>query len=452
MSRVLQDKGFEVIHTLTSQKALEICESEDIAIVLTHQDLSSGGGVKFGKSLRACERQTSHLFLIGPDPQAIYNDPEAVAAFDWHICDPIDYDDLMSKLTAAERTIRIQIEADTKARKVDQIQNTLELANKSLTIASRRFEELFRGLPVASFTFDGDGKIHEWNRQAELLFGYLAFEVFDREIWQVMGEHSTWLWNLNTVSAVLDGSPVANKEWCFIDNKGAERYFVCSIIPLTGGTGKVVGAISANIDITDRILAERQIEWQIKDIQVQKEKLEDANRKLERLAETDGLTGLVNHRKMYEILDGICEDPNSVLSAVLMDVDSFKSFNDTYGHLAGDQVLRSVAKVALETVGDRGVVARYGGEEFAVLLPNKDMEVAKSIAEDVRAALESFAWDLRQVTVSVGVSTFSPFMTGAELLRRCDTALYMAKGTGKNRVVHFSDMTTEDLKSWAKAA
>jgi len=172
-----------------------------------------------------------------------------------------------------------------------------------------------------------------------------------------------------------------------------------------------------------------------------------ANAKLfhrtQQLAMTDGLTGLLLRRPFQEALSrelaraGRGRETSSVL---LMDLDSFKTYNDTYGHTAGDAVLISTADVLRETVPPEGVSARYGGEEFAVLLPRASRESARQIAEKIREAVER---DLKKVsrseraavTVSIGVATVpEDAKAELELIRVADQRLYAAKHAGRNRV------------------
>jgi len=169
-----------------------------------------------------------------------------------------------------------------------------------------------------------------------------------------------------------------------------------------------------------------------------------ATRDLENLATRDGLTGLVNHRAFQaalrrEILRA--RRTGQTLAFFLTDIDHFKKVNDTWGHPAGDAVLRHVAGVVRQQVReDLDVVARYGGEEFACILIGASPEVAMETAERVRAAVESTSTDLGNqqslpVTLSIGVSLFPhDGKEPEELVERADQALYRAKHGGRNRV------------------
>jgi diguanylate cyclase (GGDEF)-like protein len=165
--------------------------------------------------------------------------------------------------------------------------------------------------------------------------------------------------------------------------------------------------------------------------------LEEVNRKLAELATEDALTGVSNRRALENGLQREwyrCHDQRRPLSVLMIDVDHFKKYNDTHGHLEGDVLLRSIAK-QLHSLHDpkRELLARYGGEEFALLLPGVHQDEAVRRAEKIRVALHEH---IGETTISVGVAGFVPSMQGdsMNLLRRADAALYRAKRAGRNRV------------------
>jgi diguanylate cyclase (GGDEF)-like protein len=163
-----------------------------------------------------------------------------------------------------------------------------------------------------------------------------------------------------------------------------------------------------------------------------------------RLSETDGLTGVINHRHFVELLRQEVERSRRSgrpLSLVMIDIDDFKSINDTHGHPAGDAVLRHVAQVLAGLLRRTDVVARYGGEEFVAMLPEAGPEPAASTAETMRAEVERRACTsdtlerTLAVRISLGVASL-PDDAGsvAELIAAADRGLYRAKREGKNRV------------------
>ncbi len=160
-----------------------------------------------------------------------------------------------------------------------------------------------------------------------------------------------------------------------------------------------------------------------------------------RLANTDGLTGIYNHRYLQERLRGEIERAERYsrpLSVVMADLDHFKRFNDMFGHPRGDEVLIEVAHTLRQLTRATDVVARYGGEEFTLILPETPAAEAKVFAERVReciAALELNGGDpASQVTLSAGIAAHHPGMTKEALIEAADCALYRAKRGGRNRV------------------
>jgi diguanylate cyclase (GGDEF)-like protein len=175
-----------------------------------------------------------------------------------------------------------------------------------------------------------------------------------------------------------------------------------------------------------------------------------------KLAITDGLTGLYNSEHfrdgLYSAVD-IAHAKGSPLSLVMLDVDNFKCFNDTYGHLQGDKVLSRMGRVILLSIRETDLPSRYGGEEFAVLLPNTDIHAAMEVAERIRTAFENKiasqrTKDVTWMTVSAGVAALIEGENSSALMSRADQALYRAKKAGKNRVVSWDD--TESLDDPAK--
>jgi two-component system, cell cycle response regulator len=164
---------------------------------------------------------------------------------------------------------------------------------------------------------------------------------------------------------------------------------------------------------------------------------------MERMATTDGLTGLLNHRTFQTRFDeamATAKRYGRKVSVVLTDVDHFKSVNDTYGHPTGDQVLKGVARILRETARDTDVVARYGGEEFCLVMPETDMKGAHVIAERIRDRVMKEVFQTEQgplkVTMSLGVATFPEHGDQKQtLIDLADQCLYFAKRHGRNQSV-----------------
>ncbi|MEJ2403661.1 MAG: diguanylate cyclase [Candidatus Thiodiazotropha sp.] len=184
-------------------------------------------------------------------------------------------------------------------------------------------------------------------------------------------------------------------------------------------------------------------------------RLEQLNLELQGLADRDGLTGVANRRRADNYLEEVwtrLRREKQPLSAVMLDVDHFKAFNDTYGHQAGDDCLVAVAEaVYAQLLRPTDLVARYGGEEFILILPNTDRKGVAHLAEKVRLAVESLSIEHVHsstgavVTISAGTATMIPGVVGSteQLLREADIALYRAKRMGRNQVHSAPAVTAE---------
>jgi diguanylate cyclase (GGDEF)-like protein len=156
------------------------------------------------------------------------------------------------------------------------------------------------------------------------------------------------------------------------------------------------------------------------------------------LATTDSLTGISNRSEFSRMLASEMDRAKrygTPLSLIMYDLDYFKRVNDSFGHDAGDEVLRAVTDVVKGNTRAVDVVARWGGEEFMVLMPQSDLTSAKSAAEKLRQAIAEHRFDkVNTITVSFGVTEFVPQDDFNTLLKRVDDALYLAKANGRNRV------------------
>jgi diguanylate cyclase (GGDEF)-like protein len=169
-----------------------------------------------------------------------------------------------------------------------------------------------------------------------------------------------------------------------------------------------------------------------------------ANARLQELAFRDGLTGLYNHRYFQEAVDkemARAERSGRPVTLIMVDLDNFKTINDTYGHQRGDIVLQAVSRQIEQISRKTDVVARYGGEEFMVILPETSRTFALRKAEEYRSVVENMEvladGIMIRITISVGVVTYDPTQdtnNRDKLIRLADSALYKSKQSGRNRV------------------
>ena len=216
-----------------------------------------------------------------------------------------------------------------------------------------------------------------------------------------------------------------------------------------------VRAIIENLVQTTRTMeiSNRQLEERLS---ASKQEINELQENLEAVRTeslTDPLTQLANRKFFDTTLEkAIAEtfERNEPLSLMLTDIDHFKAFNDNFGHLTGDQVLRLVAMSVRHNVKGKDTAARYGGEEFAVILPNTVLRAAVTVAEHIRRAVmakelmkRSTGEHLGRITISIGVATVRAGDTGQSLIERADTCMYAAKRHGRNRVMCEADPEVE---------
>ncbi len=164
-----------------------------------------------------------------------------------------------------------------------------------------------------------------------------------------------------------------------------------------------------------------------------------------REAHTDALTGIANRRSFDERLKATlreAKESSDTLSLLMIDIDHFKKFNDSFGHPLGDKVLQLVARILKTSIKGRDTVARYGGEEFSVILPSTRMAGAAVLADQIREAVASrhiiqkrTGEDFGTITLSIGVANLRSSDSSESLIKRADDALYTAKHNGRNRVI-----------------
>jgi diguanylate cyclase len=223
-----------------------------------------------------------------------------------------------------------------------------------------------------------------------------------------------------------------------------------------GGLERLRETVTSLIAETERVVAEnRSLERKLTRSSGEIAELRHTLELVQREAMTDALTGIPN-RKCFEArlrdaaTDAMeCGEP---LSLLLLDIDHFKRFNDSYGHQVGDQVLRLVARTLTDCVKGRDTAARYGGEEFVIILPQTRLADALRLAEHIRGTMmrckivrRESRDDLGSITLSIGVSHYMPGEPLAEMVRRADAALYLAKRKGRNRVISERELAPTDL-------
>jgi diguanylate cyclase (GGDEF)-like protein/PAS domain S-box-containing protein len=179
---------------------------------------------------------------------------------------------------------------------------------------------------------------------------------------------------------------------------------------------------------------------QMRQLELARRELQETAAKLSRVATTDALTSVHNRASFQKRLEEEISRGRryaTPLSLLMIDVDHFKQYNDTFGHAEGDKALQAVAKLLRDIARGTDIVARYGGEEFSVILPHTDVDGAIAVAERVRKVIEEHTWTKRAVTASIGAATLGDSdLDGMKMIKQADAAMYRSKRTGRNRAVH----------------
>ncbi|MFO0927187.1 MAG: diguanylate cyclase [Gemmataceae bacterium] len=234
-----------------------------------------------------------------------------------------------------------------------------------------------------------------------------------------------------------------------------QRILSVNTAPITAEDGSRRGAMATFDNLTTLERKNSHLRKLLGKLRKSRAEIRGQNQQLKILATRDPLTSCLNRRAFFQEFElhwAASKQGSGPLSCIMTDVDHFKSINDRFGHSVGDQVLQHVAATLRSMVRKRDLVCRYGGEEFCILLPGIDLEDALQVAERIRAALAGAPCGQVQVTVSLGVSAVR---LGAgqpsELLDQADKALYCAKHGGRNRVIGWHQVPTDQSVEKIKA-
>ena len=276
------------------------------------------------------------------------------------------------------------------------------------------------------WTMDLDAKITYINPAVERMRGFTPEEAMRQSPEEIQPPESAAIgadYYQRLFASIEAGTepPIFRGEQQYYRRDGSIMTGELQVIPHVDGTGKVVELIGVTRDISDRKAAEAA---------------------LHNLAVTDTLTGVWNRRQGTDLIaaDLSARRPGQALSLLMLDIDHFKSINDTYGHQAGDNVLIEVASRVRRSLRGNDVVARWGGEEFVVMLRDCALPDALRLAEEIRSTIAEVPFGtLGSLTVSIGAAEIRANENLASWLGRADQALYRAKRAGRNEVVADAD-------------
>ena len=310
------------------------------------------------------------------------------------------------------------------------------------------YRSILRASPDDITITDLDGNILLVSQAAKKLFGYEDdFEGFTAMKFADFIVPEDLERAISNIRRIFTGEYVKPNEYRGIRKDGSIFDIEVNSGLVRGVDGKPTKIIIIGRDVSARKQAEQQIQMLVRQLEVERNAAQLTSM-------TDSLTGMANRRYFDEALYGEfsrLKRSGSPLTLIMLDVDHFKKFNDTYGHLAGDDCLRRIGMTLKAAVGrSPDIVARYGGEEFTVILPETDHFGAVSIAERIRKAVEALAIPhvgsdtTSHITVSLGVVTIQTTELSApeQIVAMADEAMYRAKQAGRNRICYAGELSS----------
>ena len=275
---------------------------------------------------------------------------------------------------------------------------------------------------------------HHLGRPVEELIGKNASEVGFRLVDESSNSQLPWI---TTAETSKTHKGVLMK----LGTGSTERTFSGNAVPIHDEKGRCRGVVASFEDVTELDRKQKELREALRSLKQTSDEVNQQNRELEWLATRDALTGCVNRRSFFKDFESaweVAKSSGTMISAVMVDIDHFKSINDNHGHAKGDEVLRRVAAAVMKTALETDIVCRYGGEEFSVFMPDTNLDEAELRAERMRLAIKSLAIEELRITASLGVSSIGQKATSPQdLLDQADKCLYVAKRHGRNQVVRY---------------
>ncbi|WP_339723103.1 GGDEF domain-containing protein [uncultured Paraglaciecola sp.] len=300
--------------------------------------------------------------------------------------------------------------------------------------------DLLGSIEVGIVVLDKEFNVQVWNQFMENHSSIVPGMIQDKNIFEFFPEIDQQWFTRKAAPAFSLKSPVfiiwEQRPYLFhfdcnrpITSQANHMYQNITIFPLASLTGEVEQVCLVIYDVTDEAVTRLDMQM--------------LNAQLEELGRVDGLTGLYNRRFweeqfVMEFKRSLRSDNPSTL--IMLDIDHFKKVNDTYGHPAGDEVIKALAGIIKKATRETDIAGRYGGEEFAILLPDTPVANVEFVSERIRRLVEKCVVEYDEInisfTVSIGIAGFvKTHKDSTQWLDSADKALYKAKESGRNRVV-----------------
>jgi diguanylate cyclase (GGDEF)-like protein/PAS domain S-box-containing protein len=300
--------------------------------------------------------------------------------------------------------------------------------NKEIEQNARFLNTIFHSIRDPFIILDSDYKIVKANQAYSDLKKISQDDLIEKKCYAVTRKRDSVCQDCIVAKTFKSGDRAA-KVKRVVTETGSQEWIEIYTYPILNDEGAVTHVIEYVRNVTDRKRVEQESQRFI--------------RKLEKLSSEDSLTGLQNRRMIFERIKHEIERVRRYkvdLSLIFCDLDCFKEINDTYGHNAGDGVLRTIADILRRSVRTSDSIGRYGGDEFIIVLPQTSLKGARELAERIRINVQDTKFAMQDgksagTTMSIGVAFYDGTETDIDaLISRIDTALYVSKRSGKNQV------------------
>jgi diguanylate cyclase (GGDEF)-like protein len=442
LTRFLKAQGYGVAAAASGQEARAAFGEAGIALAILDLMLPDASGLELMAQVREQSPDTEVILFTGLGALDSAIQALRLGAYDYLVKSELRLPELQSvveralemrRLALANRELlenlqRAQEElAETRTRELTQIRRIGETLSRPLNaqeLVAGLLDLIWESLPLAHLGIRFKGQDQEELTPASRHLASVPAEVRERfDRWLEDELHQ----DLSAAAGVPEGEPPSRSPCPVILQESLKARDVQGLV--AAGRDEPFSPEEAELF---RIFA-LQGEASLRNVLLFEE--------VKSLAIRDGLTGLYNNRHFQEVLAHqveVCRRYGWPLSLLFLDIDNFKSINDTFGHPDGDLVLKTLARFLQSHVRLADVICRYGGEEFVVLLPQTSGDHAHRLAERLREGIAANPVPLSHgeihITVSIGMSCLTPAMSGEDLVKTADAFLYKAKQSGKNRV------------------
>jgi diguanylate cyclase (GGDEF)-like protein/PAS domain S-box-containing protein len=405
---------YHLNHVDRLQKGLACLKSGGIDVVIMDLSLPDGHGLETFDQVHSLSPNVPVIVLTGHDDDDFALEAVHKGAQDYLVKGP-------AAGSLLQRSIRYAIERN-------KLFTELKQAEEALRAGEAKLRNITSVIGQGIYVLDKEGRLTFMNPEAEKLLGWTEAELLGKEVNKVihfLNKDGTRLpaAECPEIKTITFGGIYRDEESLFSRKDGTLFPAAVVATPLRENE-EIIGSVAAFQDITERKNAA--------------EELKRLNELLEHQATTDPLTGISNRLKFSDTLNAEIRRSKRYslpLSLIMFDIDHFKGINDTYGHLAGDGVLRELVHLAAANVRLNDLLARWGGEEFMLMVTNSALDHAGTVAEKLRTMFEHHYFSgVGRVTCSFGVSQFGSNENEDLFIKRVDDALYRAKDRGRNRV------------------